>query len=133
MATAAALSKATITPKIAIQDFSEERLWRKLWKSALKNDPLWELVYLLIVHLCIPVPTSFPDNFLGTSILFLLSHGGQNWTLNQYLRALEHIQRRMIFGSLVERGVNVSFIKFLNKYHDLGANYQVALHFPGRC
>ena len=59
----AALSEATITPKIAIQDFGQERLWRKLWKNALKNDPPWELMYLLIMHLCIPVPTSFPDKF----------------------------------------------------------------------
>ena len=57
--TAAALSEATITPKIAIQDFGKERLWRKLLKNALKNDPLWEMVYLLIMHLCISVPTSF--------------------------------------------------------------------------
>ena len=56
----AALSEATITPKIAIQDFGQERLWRKLWKNALKNDPPWELMYLLIMHLCISVPISFP-------------------------------------------------------------------------
>ena len=60
----AALSEATITPKIAIQDFGQERLWLKLWKNALKNDPLWELVYLLItMHLCIPVPTPFTGGF----------------------------------------------------------------------
>ena len=39
LATAAALSEATITPKIAIQDFSQKRLWRKLWKMRWKMTP----------------------------------------------------------------------------------------------
>ena len=44
--TAAALSEATITPKIAIQDLWSDILWRK---NALKNGSLWEQAYLLII------------------------------------------------------------------------------------
>ena len=61
-----AMSEATITPKIAIQEFSEKQLWQKLWKNALKNDSFWELAYLLIMPLD---PVHFSFCFLGAFML----------------------------------------------------------------
>ena len=66
LATAAPMSEATITPKIAIQEFSEKQLWQKLWKNALKNDSFWELAYLLIMPLD---PVHFSFCFLGAFML----------------------------------------------------------------
>ena len=63
LATAAALSEATITPKIAIQDFSQKRLWRKLWKMRWKMTPSgnWCIYRSCICAFLFQHPSPGPD------------------------------------------------------------------------
>ena len=69
LATAAALSEATITPKIAIQDLSQERLWQKLWKMRWKMTPSgnWCIYWSCICAFLFQHPSPGPNKLSPAS------------------------------------------------------------------